>query len=684
MTELSRIRRREVLEAQQELRARTELGVRVQADLGSRNWCATARAVGWAAGALALVALVSVSARAQQSPSGTLKSSVTYTDQSSDDCEKQNADNPYAGMNPLVCYGEEAPTDSQGQCTLGGWQVLKKEGNTCYYCAPINSPIVGIIIPMDQVWNASLQGWGCGLDQADACMVICRGGNTYSPLPGSAVKGGGPGLPPTPAPIQGGPPPGYAPMPGPAGGIGYEGGANPCLPKGPGGYDYCQNGPGARLPAGCVCPGTTLKASTSSQYSPCQPAQPDMPAAAPYVRYAFGFEKGFGGCAVSQSVAGNVAAGAFGNAYSVVPSMLNISASPQTIQSVMHPAGASTNPDPYLEGQVDGNRLCGWLLANESGKISACPGAQQPVPKTQPPLTANETVECAPLSKDGFIFCAGGSGTQQATCDCNDHVTLSTSTSAAARCDDLLQKVKTLPKWTPTQIKILELDAANARDMLTRAKKHLDNNTDIFTPYTMAIYFNSTSQDVKDQLSVVIDAELGLLGNIGLVEQHIYPDLYAGQKNSPIPSWASAYAKPSETKAEYPMFFLCNGYWKGTSELRARIIVHELSHLNAAGGAVDLTYDIENCLTLAHYSGPIQSVSRASQGLQGKNFGTGTGQLPTAYMKAVNTKTPEQWSLVPITTPTNAALINADSISLFVQQLACISHKRVSNCVEGI
>jgi hypothetical protein len=53
----------------------------------------------------------------------------------------------------------------------------------------------------------------------------------------------------------GGPPANYAPMPGPAGGIGYQPGPNPCLPKGPGGYDYCANGPGARLPAGCYCDG---------------------------------------------------------------------------------------------------------------------------------------------------------------------------------------------------------------------------------------------------------------------------------------------------------------------------------------------------------------------------------------------------------------------------------------------
>ena len=666
MTGLSRIRGREVFETHEEPCARNASAANDRAEASPRNWWATCRAVSWKAGALAFIALMSAAAWTQQSSTGTLKGGVTYTDQSSDNCERQNANNPYAGMNPLVCYGEMAPVDSAGQCTLGGWKVLKKEGSTCYYCAPITSP-PSIIIPMDQVRAAESQGWGCGLDQADVCMAICRGGKTFSPLPGSVIKGGGPGLPPTPAPVTGGPPPGYAPMPGPAGGIGYVPGPNPCLPRGPGGYDYCQNGPGARLPPGCVCQTSTLKTTISSENTPCQPAQADLPAAAPYLRYSRGFETGFKDCAVSQTVVGNVAAGAFASNYTVVAPMLQISAAPQTMQSVMHPAGALTNSNPYLEGETDGGRLCAWLLANDSGKVAECPGATPPA-VSQPPLTGNATVECAPLSSIGYIYCAGGSGNQQATCDCNDQITI--SGSATLGCDTLLQRVKTLPKWTPTQIKILELDAANAKTMLTRAKQHLDNNLDLFTPYTMAIYFNSTSSDVKGQIGTIIDSELKLLGNIGLVEQHIFPDLYAHQKNSPVPSWASAYATPRQTKDEYPLFFLRDGYWKKDSDGRATTIVHELSHLNFAGGAVDLTYDIGNCYTLAHYSGPIQSVSGASQGLQGINFGTGASQLPTAYMKAVNTKTPEQWKLVPISTPTNAALINADSIALFVQQLA--------------
>src|SRR5262249_37177204 len=72
---------------------------------------------------------------------------------------------------------------------------------------------------------------------------------------GAGPSGGQPAGQGGPPNNQGGwPAGGYrAPMPGPAGGINYVAGADPCRPKGPGGYDYCANGPGARLPPGCFC-----------------------------------------------------------------------------------------------------------------------------------------------------------------------------------------------------------------------------------------------------------------------------------------------------------------------------------------------------------------------------------------------------------------------------------------------
>ena len=175
-------------------------------------------------------------------------------------------------MNPFECHGEMAPTDSRGQCSLNIGTVWKKVGNTCYYCAPINPPIQGFVLPLDKVASAESQGWRCGANQADLCTAVCYGGRTYSPPPGVTPTGGGPGLPPTPTPKppQGGPRRGYAPRPGPPP---VAGAANPCLPFGPGGYDYCANASGIRRPAGCVCNGyTACDARTPNDMPPSPPS----------------------------------------------------------------------------------------------------------------------------------------------------------------------------------------------------------------------------------------------------------------------------------------------------------------------------------------------------------------------------------------------------------------------------
>ena len=226
--------------------------------------------------ALAAAALSTPQSFAQTTLKGGA-SQTEYTDQYSQNCEQQNANNPFAGMNPLTCHGESAPTDSLGGCSLNIGSVWKKVGNTCYYCSPINPPIQGIIIPLDEVGAAEQQGYRCGADQADACMAVCSGGTGFVQPSGTPQTGGAQGGPPRASNSQPGPgpgpPPGYVPMPGPAGGVGYKPGPNPCLPQGPGGYDYCQNGPGARLPAGCVC--------SSSTPDPDRLKNPESPGALP-------------------------------------------------------------------------------------------------------------------------------------------------------------------------------------------------------------------------------------------------------------------------------------------------------------------------------------------------------------------------------------------------------------------
>jgi hypothetical protein len=111
----------------------------------------------------------------QQSPTPQIPGDVFSSGggQASDNCSQQNT-SPYAGMDPLSCYGVMAPVDSAGQCSLPRMQLLKQVGRTCYYCQAKNPPTNGIIVPISQLRQASAQGYKCGVDQADPqCMAIC-------------------------------------------------------------------------------------------------------------------------------------------------------------------------------------------------------------------------------------------------------------------------------------------------------------------------------------------------------------------------------------------------------------------------------------------------------------------------------------------------------------------------------
>jgi hypothetical protein len=70
------------------------------------------------------------------------------------------------GMNPLVCKGVANPVDSRGDCSLRGLRLLQRVGSMCYYCQPLNPPIKGIIVSLNQMRAASIQGYRCGVDQA--------------------------------------------------------------------------------------------------------------------------------------------------------------------------------------------------------------------------------------------------------------------------------------------------------------------------------------------------------------------------------------------------------------------------------------------------------------------------------------------------------------------------------------
>jgi hypothetical protein len=247
----------------------------------------------WILGVL-LAALIpgAVQAPAQQSSSGSpagasktfsLSANVdTYSDAASTSCEKGNT-SPYAGMDPLACYGVMAPTDSAGQCSLSGMTVFKKVGGTCYYCQPIVPPTPGILVPMDDLGAADEQGYKCGVDQADpSCMAVCTrqsGSGPFLPPPGTTLASGpkpapgppSPGPEPRPAPTT--PPPANRPGPPLSGTVGS---GTPCQPFGPGGYDYCAN-PAGTQPAGCVCSAPGAKGITRVRSKPQPAPSPSTP-----------------------------------------------------------------------------------------------------------------------------------------------------------------------------------------------------------------------------------------------------------------------------------------------------------------------------------------------------------------------------------------------------------------------
>jgi Papain fold toxin 1, glutamine deamidase len=277
-----------------------------------------------------------------------------YNDQTSNECSKNNT-SPFAGMDPLSCHGVMAPADSRGGCTLRGMRLFRRQGLTCYYCKPINPPIKGIVIPLDQISSARAQGFDCAGDQSNpACMAVCTG------QPGAGLY-----IPPTNPPLRGSVSSGgnvprnrYG-LPRPV-----STSSDACLPFGPGGYDYCAN---PTQPAGCDCSKRRAGASASTMPQACAP-DPDWvrnykaQGADPPIQYQVGFNQGVARCLESQCTLQNLAIAIWASAFQPARALLAVSAAPGFINAVVHPPGFSLNPDPYLRGKAEGSRLCNWVL----------------------------------------------------------------------------------------------------------------------------------------------------------------------------------------------------------------------------------------------------------------------------------------------------------------------------------
>jgi hypothetical protein len=291
----------------------------------------------------ALLALAAAGMRAQQQPAANPSTGdvfasqgqpAIYSDQYSSDCEAQNANNPWAGTNPLTCHGETMPPVGN-VCTFPGMTLLKKINDVCYYCLPINPPTIGIILPIDVAGVAEKQGYRCGGDQADVCMLICTGIGPFKPPPGVTLSGPPPAEPPNtqPPPVQS--PPG-----------------TPVIP-------------------------TQLQ--FGSPQDPCaKNSFADVPGATPQLRYGLGFENGFKECLVSQLTVQNLGVAVLASRFKTVAALLKVTAAPGVIDAVLNPPGTSKNPNPYLQGQEEGTRLCEWAIKISPALVRKCPAAIAP------------------------------------------------------------------------------------------------------------------------------------------------------------------------------------------------------------------------------------------------------------------------------------------------------------------
>ena len=319
-----------------------------------------------AASALALAALMSARAQqepAQSTPPGDVFSSSTnsYTDASSASCEEGNTNNPYAGMNPLVCYGVSIGVDSNGQCSLQGMTVWKQEGGTCYYCQPINPPIKGFLVPMDQLADADNQGFLCGVDQADPnCFAVCQGNGTFKPPGGVRTDS-------TPAP-----PANTGTKPILQGHVSNT--PDACEPFGPGGYNYCDNPQGTQ-PAGCVCPQSQPGPPPNESNTPPKPASNPVADAGQYLQ---GVVAGFGSCiqGIGNGIGSLMAGAGFFAQGDFVDAATAWGLSPgqsvvlKAMYAEMTTPVVGQNVSPYEQGMTAGRRLCAY---------AAIPGAAKAV-----------------------------------------------------------------------------------------------------------------------------------------------------------------------------------------------------------------------------------------------------------------------------------------------------------------
>jgi hypothetical protein len=152
----------------------------------------------WPAMGLALLAFAGAGARAQGTPAAPIGDiydsgggGPVYSDTYESDCESSNNTNVWKGLNPLLYRGEVGSLDSTGKCgpDTGPLKFWKQVGTQCLYTFLLIPPVTNaIIVPFDDLGPAENQGFKCGGDFTDQCMVICTGNGKFKPPPGTTLQ----------------------------------------------------------------------------------------------------------------------------------------------------------------------------------------------------------------------------------------------------------------------------------------------------------------------------------------------------------------------------------------------------------------------------------------------------------------------------------------------------------------
>ena len=173
------------------------------------------------------------------------------------------------------------------------------------------------------------------------------GGTSTGNPPVSGGSAGGGGTSGTPPPSGNG-----RSNRAPGGGASGSVARDPCLPFGPGGYDYCAN---PTQPPGCDC--TKRSAANGPGYLPICTPNPDVvrqykrEGAYPPLRYQVGFNQGVARCLESQCTLQNLAVAVWAARFQQVRAALAVGATANFIDAVVNPPGFSPSPDPVRSRQ---------------------------------------------------------------------------------------------------------------------------------------------------------------------------------------------------------------------------------------------------------------------------------------------------------------------------------------------